>query len=255
MCHKFETHRHILRCRSTKATETYNTLETDFAQWLNATTAGDVRRAILEHLQAYREDREAETPRWWSDDARWASEAQQRIGRNAFPEGLIAAEWQEVQESYIQEHQIKADAGRWTRDLIKRMWDICWDLWDARNAEVHKVAATRRQVIIQQLDQDVRDIHALGRQNAFLPPVEKAFFRTPVDDIIKQTEYQKRTWMHIANKYIHRDRMRVARDKEQQRMREYLQPGSVDQIVAQQTRIINRHERDMRAPIGSRRDI
>ena len=168
---------------------------------------------------------------------------------------MIVTEWQEVQDRYIQDHQLKMNSGRWTRALVTRMWDMCWDLWDSRNAEVHRVAATRRQVIIAQLDENVRDTHALGRSNAFLPNMEKILFRTPVREILQQTEYQKRTWMHIANQYITRDRLRVAKDREQQRMREYLQPGSVDHIVTQQRRILNRYETDMRAPTGSRRDI
>ena len=254
-CQEIETHRHILRCQSPQATETYNNLETNFSQWLKDTTSGDIRRAVLTHLRAYRNDRVAETEYWWSDDARRASNAQRLLGPNAFPEGMIVTEWQEVQDRYIQDHQLKMNSGRWTRALVTRMWDMCWDLWDSRNAEVHRVAATRRQVIIAQLDKNVRDTHALGRSNAFLPNMEKILFRTPVREILQQTEYQKRTWMHIANQYITRDRLRVAKDREQQRMREYLQPGSVDHIVTQQRRILNRYETDMRAPTGSRRDI
>ena len=254
-CQETETHRHIMRCQSATATDVYTNRERNFAQWLKGTTSGDIRRAVLRHLRAYRDNTVAETEEWWSEPARRASDAQLVLGPNAFPEGLVVAEWQEVQERYIQDRQLKRDSGRWTRELIKRMWDICWDLWDSRNAEVHRVAATRRQVILAQLDQDVRETHELGRTNAFLPNVERRFFRTPVEAILQQTEYQKRTWMHVANRYITRDRLGVARDQEQQRMREYLQPGSVDHIVSQQRRIINRQAADMRAPTGSRRDL
>ena len=233
----------------------YTHLERNFSQWLKGTTSGDIRRAVLTHLRAYRDDTVAETEEWWSDNARRASDAQLALGPNAFPEGIIAIEWQEVQDTFIQDRQLKQDSGRWTRELIKRMWDICWDLWDSRNAEVHRVAATRRQVILTQLDQDVRDTHEIGRSNAFLPNMEKQFFRSPVEDILKHTEYQKRTWIHIAQQHIKRDQLRVANDKEQQRMREYLQPGSVDHIVSQQSRIVTRQATDMRAPSGSRRGL
>ena len=57
---------------------------------------------------------------WWSDNARRASDAQLVLGPNTFPEGMIVVEWQEVQERYIKDRQLKMDSGRRTRELIKR---------------------------------------------------------------------------------------------------------------------------------------
>ena len=73
-----------------------------------------------------------------------------------------------------------------------------WDMWDSRNSKVHKNSMTQKAQIIAQLDTDTRSKHLEGQTNRFLPQMEKEFFKQPLEEILKHTEYQKQAWIHIT---------------------------------------------------------
>ena len=189
----------------------------------------------------------------WGEDILAVSRAQWEAGPHAFAEGLLVKGWEDLQAAHIQATESKRDPSRWITELIKKLWNVSWDMWDSRNGEVHKNKNTRKAQIIAQLDADVRNKHFEGQTNRFLPRMEREFFQAPVEDILEFTEYQKRAWLHIARRYVERDRQRVARNRSVRIMREWLQPGSTGHIGRNRRRIINRSESDLRAPEGSRR--
>ena len=145
-------------------------------------------------------------------------------------EGLIAKEWIGIQTTYINRVQNKQNPARWAKELIKKLWMMSWDMWESRNGEVHRNSIVRKEIIITQLNKEVRDTHAMGRTNNFLPRIERQLFKEPVENIIQKSEYQKRTWLTIARKYIERDRKRVVKNRSARLMREWLQPGSTASI-------------------------
>ena len=135
------------------------------------------------------------------------------------------------------------------------MWNICWDLWESRNAEVHQTTATRKEVLLAQLDREIQETKSLGILNDFLPRAEKQFFKQPTREVLKQTEYERRLWLHVAKRYIERDRQRVARNRTIRIMREWLRPGSTEEVMKNRRQILRRGDRDPRAPEGTRRGI
>mmetsp|Transcript_17274 Transcript_17274/g.25154 ORF Transcript_17274/g.25154 Transcript_17274/m.25154 type:complete len:275 (-) Transcript_17274:138-962(-) len=248
-----ETHRHVLKCHSNRATTAYRVIQRNFESWLDSTTSRDIKMAVMKQLQAYREEEMVVDIGQWTEPVVNASREQMSRGPNAFIEGLLVKELEVVQSRHLEVTQSKRQPGRWTKELIKKLWLISWDMWDSRNDEVHNTAATRKAVIIAQLNSEVRETHSWGRTNDFLPRIEREFFTAQVEDIIQQTEYQKRTWLHIAQRFIERDRQRVARSRSIQIMREYLQPGVTAHIVRHQTHIIRQSKSNFRAPAGTRR--
>ena len=210
-CAEVETHRHILRCQSRQATAEYQKLEGSFAQWLYRTTSPEMKELVLMHLQAYRNTEEVEEEENWNEEIRRVWEAQRLAGPNAFAEGCLVKEWEQQQAKYLESINSKRTPGRWVKELIKKMWNICWDLWESRNAEVHQTTATRKEVLLAQLDREIQETKSLGILNDFLPRAEKQFFKQPIREVLKQTEYERRLWLHVAKRYIERDRQRVAR--------------------------------------------
>lgn len=251
MCAEVETHRHVLRCQSAITTEVYEHGERKLGAWLKATTSYELTRAILTHLRAYRDHEAAETEEHWERDVQDVSNAQILLGPNAFAEGLISPQWFDLQKRFLLERKSKKDPGRWVHEMIKRMWMLCWDIWDNRNARVHKHAETKQATITAQLNADITEAHASGTSNVFLQHLERSFFRNPVDTVLQQTDYQKRTWLHIAKRYLARDRLRVAQSRSTQIMREFFQPGSTDDIMRNRRRILNRHTDDFQARPGN----
>ena len=252
-CASVEKHRHIVKCQSNRATVAYRNIERNFESWLKQSTSQPIRLAIMAHLDAYREDEEVRRDDDWGHDVVSASTQQSHIGDNAFMEGFMATGWEKAQEKHLSKIESKRNPSRWVTALIRKLWNVAWDMWDSRNGEVHKNKTTRKEQIIAQLDAEIRSTHSEGQTNRFLPRMERTFFRQELEEVLKHTEYQKRTWLHIAKRYIERDRQRVARDRSIRLMREWLIPGSTGNIGRLRRRIINRSESDLRAPEGSRR--
>ena len=252
-CALKETHRHIMQCQSTRATVAYRNIERNFESWLKMTTSRDIRLTIMAHLDAYREQEEIEEPDDIAEDVQYASRKQRRIGPNAFAEGLLVDTWQHVQKRYLNDTQSQRCPSRWIRELIKKLWQVSWDMWDSRNGAVHRNPETRKDVIIAQLDKEIEDAHHDGTTNQFMPRLERMFFRVDVEAVLEKTEYQKRTWLHMANRFIERDRQRVVRNKGTQLLREWLQPGSTVNTINRAQQVKNKTDRDIRAPEGSRR--
>lgn len=252
-CSAVETHRHIVQCQSNRATIAYRNTERNFESWLKATTSDEMRLALMAHLDAYRENEEVPDDENATPLIAAASLGQTGIGPNAFMEGLLTKAWEPAQREHLTTIGSKKNPSRWMKELIKKLWDISWDMWDSRNGEVHRNTITRKEQIIAQLHADITSTHHTGNDNRFMPWMEKEFFKQPLDTILQNTEYQKRTWLHLATRYIERDRQRVARNRSVRIMREWILPGSTGTIGQQRRRIINRRESDLRAPEGSRR--
>ena len=254
-CERVETHRHVVNCQSNRATVAYRNIERNFESWLKDTTSTEIRQTIMAHLNAYREDEEVQRDDDWGDDIILISEAQSRIGPNAFAEGLLTPQWIRAQGKHLKDIESKKNPSRWMTELIRKLWNVSWDMWESRNGEVHKNKETRKTQIIAALDTDIRRRYSEGQTNRFLPMMERRFFSEDIEEILKHTEYQKRAWLLIAKRYIERDRQRVARSRSIRIMREWLIPGSTGNIGRHCRRIINRRESDLRAPEGSRRGL
>ena len=252
-CAEKETHRHVLQCQSDRATKAYRNTERNFETWLKDTTSRDIRRAIMAHLDSYREQEGIEEPEDLDAAVAQASRNQAALGHNAFAEGFLIKDWEQLQASYLTTTTSKRSPSRWVKELIKKLWNVSWDMWDSRNAEVHQKTQTRRDIIIEHLHTEIQTHLDIGQTNEFLPRLERTFFRTTVEEVTRQTEYQKRLWLHIAKRYIERDNQRVARNRSIQIMREWLQPGSTTAAVRRRKRTINRSDNNMRGPEGWRR--
>ena len=79
-------------------------------------------------------------------------------------------------------------------------------MWDHRNGLVHGHKETKKDQIIAALDAEIRDIHEFGAIHRFLPRVARKFFKNPLDEVLKKTEYQKRVWKTLGNRYLDHDR-------------------------------------------------
>ena len=253
-CEQVETYRHIARCQSNDATQAYRSIQQEFERWLSGTTSPGIKEAVLEHLRAYRETEDIREGENWSEELKTVSRAQEDIGPNAFMEGCITSKWKEIQRMHLQAMDSRKNPRRWARELIKKVMMVSWDMWDTRNGWVHRETLIRKQQISAQLDETIGRLHSKGRQNtSFYPDADKLIFQVEEDKLLEKSDYQKRTWISAAKKTIARDDQTVARDMEIRIMREYLRPGSTDNMEKRQGRIIGQWETNFRTPEGTRR--
>jgi hypothetical protein len=63
---------------------------------------------------------------------------QQVIGGRRFFEGWVVKSWTDIQQHYYSLIHSRRSGRRWTIELIKRLWQIAWDIWQHRNDVLHE---------------------------------------------------------------------------------------------------------------------
>jgi hypothetical protein len=63
------------------------------------------------------------------------------VGWRVFLEGGLLKEWASKQQDYYDWLDKKNTGKRWTTTLIKKLWEISWDMWEHRNGELHNPAS------------------------------------------------------------------------------------------------------------------
>ena len=63
---------------------------------------------------------------------------QDQIGWEAFLFGFWSLQWKGVHLQYLQSLQSKISLRRWISEIIQKFWQVAWDLWDHRNAALHR---------------------------------------------------------------------------------------------------------------------
>ena len=226
MCPEIERHTHIIQCQAPQAATTYKKLENNLANWLHDTTSPGLTSAIIEIMDAHRNKRPIHIQELWPDEVREAVTTQSTLGERAFIEGCLHKHWESIQAQYLEQTQSRRSPRRWMRLLIQKIWMVSWDMWDARNGVVHDNPETQQQQIVAALEAEITDIHNHGTRHQFLPQTAKDFFAVPLEDIIAKSDYQKRVWRRLGNRYLENDDKRMQRNQAAATMREWLVPGS-----------------------------
>ena len=92
--------------------------------------------------------------------------------------GCRSIEWARVQEDYYKWLNIRRTGERWATELIKKLWDISWDLWQDRNRKIHNTQMESILRGVDSLDKAIQEEDQLGKDG--LPkPVQDNF----LDDI------------------------------------------------------------------------
>ena len=179
---------------------------------------------------------------------REAVATQSRLGGRAFIEGCLHKDWEAIQANYLDHIQSRRSPRRWMRLLIQKIWMVSWDMWDARNGIVHNNPETQQQQIVAALDTEITDIHSFGSRHRFLPQPAKDFFAMPLADVLEKSDYQKRVWRRLGNRYLENDTKRMQRNRAAATMREWLIPGSTRGRRRVRNRAQQPNQREAREP-------
>jgi hypothetical protein len=96
------------------------------------------------------------------------SELQDLIGWDYFIEGFIPATWIESQTQHFLSLNRLESGKRWASALIRKMWNIAWDLWEHRNSITHM---TNQKIASDLLTNVVNDLFSKGSPTNQLNPL------------------------------------------------------------------------------------
>jgi len=65
-------------------------------------------------------------------------EAQEEIGKQYIWDGWLSRDWHEYQEQTWKRMRSRKSSRCWMSELIKKLWNMAWDMWDQRNKALHE---------------------------------------------------------------------------------------------------------------------
>jgi len=126
-----EDKEHITRCPQEAANGTWTEALKTLEAWLKHKQMDPQLTTVLTtRLQA-----------WWTGNPPPqdlpTAQQQTRIGWDKVIDGWLTLAWREHQEAYWAQWKHHKSSKRWTMELIKKLWNIMWDMWDHWNKALH----------------------------------------------------------------------------------------------------------------------
>ena len=121
-------------CDQLDALSNWNTALLDLDHWMvSAQTDPDIRETIIHNLSNWHTGHQPHNPLNGTTLLQ-----QSDIGWYFLIEGRISFEWAMTQEEYYKFLGSRRTGRRWVIALIKKLWQIAWDLWQHRNNVLHE---------------------------------------------------------------------------------------------------------------------
>jgi hypothetical protein len=193
-CGQEEDSRHVWTCHAPDAR--WIRLQHIFKldTWLEQQdTHPDLRRELVNGLQA-----------WSVGTLRWTfyrtplhiSQVllqQDEIGWTNLLEGCMARGWTEAQELYYRMIGSRRSGLRWTVAIIKKLWDVAWDLWEQRNGFLHDRENQETLHNMVNIDAEIRFQFRQGHRN--LPRRVRYLFEGDVEDLLNTSIHSRQQWL------------------------------------------------------------
>jgi len=162
----------------------------ELKSWLlEQCTSPILAEAILSSLQT-----------WYQDDStpmvsQYASQLladQNTIGWDWLIEGWIPQSWCLEQEQFWSHICTCKSSKQWTSELIKKFWDVAWDLWDQQNEALHQDPANH-DILNSKANDQIRTVYAQG--SMALPRDALALLREPLSVQLQKPLNTKLLWL------------------------------------------------------------
>ena len=153
-----ETSLHVLKCPDERAKEQWqNSLGILELHLERLDTPRIIITTIIEQLHAWRD------PHYRMQGAQHAVlvETQTFIGWQNLLFGRLTPQWQQIYSlTHPSEKDVKSK--RWVSQLIKKLLDVAWDMWEHRNGIAHDINHPWRQEERRQTEAEIKDQFNIG---------------------------------------------------------------------------------------------
>jgi hypothetical protein len=221
-CSQFEDTLHVLKCQAPRAVAQWEASLAILDAWLiQSDTMPDIRHAIISRLTAWKTDAAPTASTYTWPGINDLVHSQDLVGWRSFLEGCVLNDWAAKQQSYYEWLQRKNTGKRWTTTLIKKLWEVTWDMWEHRNAE--RISPTSPAALREHARLDVR-IHAEYALPRLLSIKDRRWFIRPKEVLCTESIEYKLQWLESVTLARARYARRHRHDHtfERAAMREYL---------------------------------
>jgi hypothetical protein len=189
-CGNPEDVEHVWRCAH-DTDELWNRALSDLQSWLdNSDSHPALSALIIEGLRQWRYGDTAVIAKFRVPWIRELARKQGECGWRNFFEGMLLRDWYDAIRDHFQTIHSKKSPRRWISALIRKMWQIAWDLWEHRNGFLHDKDTT---IISIQTDAKIVQEFNIGAQH--LDHATKALFRVGVQAVLSKPLDVKQQWL------------------------------------------------------------
>ena len=200
--HSPETTAHILKCKAVGASELWEKALRELEEWMHQRLAApELASAIINGLQAWRNNQPMIAERYSLPLLKDAVETQHRLGWRGFIHGFTAKQWALAQSNYLHFKNSRVSGKRWIAALIRKMWEVIWSLWRYRNELIHDQTNSPIRKITTMLNIAMLKELQFGLQG--LPTKYAYLFKKQFSEVLKTSINQKK--QRILTVWVARD--------------------------------------------------
>jgi len=130
------------------------------------------------------------------------AEDQAEIGHQYMMDGWLSQEWRAHQEQTWAQIRSRKSSKRWTSELMKKLWNVAWDMWEQRNDALHNSDTNREMILETHVNDQIRQIYAIGLGQ--LARTDFGLMTNSVDHQLQLPLQAKRLWVESIEAAIHR---------------------------------------------------
>jgi len=78
-------------------------------------------------------------------------------------------------------------------EIIKKLWNISWDLWDHRNEALHNPQNARNDILDSRINDQIRSLFGQGLQA--VPRDSFRFFQMTLNTLLDKPRHYKTSWV------------------------------------------------------------
>ena len=130
-----------------------------------------------------------------------AQQHQSALGWHAFVRGFVSTKWAKSQDCHYKHLGSKRTGKRWVAALIKKMWQVSWDMWRFCNGVTHSQSPSHTTNSSFLLTSTI--IAEKNHGHRLLPPKCSYLFQSPLHTLLNISINNKKLW--VATVWAARD--------------------------------------------------
>jgi len=126
---------------------------------------------------------------------------QDDIGNQHIWDGWLCRRWREYQDQIWKQSKSHKSSRRWTSELIKKLWNVAWDMWEQCNDVLHNSSLNQEIILEKDVNDKIRQIYEVGLGQ--LLRMDFGLMRHPVDHQLQLPLNVKRQWLESISMAVH----------------------------------------------------
>ena len=187
---------HVIVCQHPSASEIWNEQMSNLKQWLRSQkTNSNIIEAIIHNLKKLRKSGGIYGHHYQDINMRKAVQEQNNIGWDHLLLGRISNRWSFLQDCHYKRIQSRRTGERWAANLIMKIWEVHWSMWNHRNESIHD---TGNHAVLGSKEMEKEIFRELKKDSALLQPTEKYLFSITKTEVREWSALRKKKWLRTV---------------------------------------------------------